>query len=462
MGTMSIGEERSVFELINAKIKHPPKRIHFVGIGGVSMRGLAAATALMGHRVSGSDRDARVLDLLELGISVSVGHTGEESMGADLVVRTHAVSDGCPAIACARERGIAVVSRAEYLGALMMGYNRRIGVSGSHGKSTVTAMLSKIYESADKNPTVFAGANLRSGRPYILGGREVLIAEACEYRNSFLSFPLDTALILNIEYDHPDFFTSRESLERSFFSFAERAGKAIVNIDSPACERLFFGLKNRKISFSMLRDADYRYKITRGERGERRVTLYRRAREILRANLSVFGDFNATNAAAAAVAAFEEGLDAEKIKRGLEGFSGLSRRLELIGRLGECAVYYDYAHHPTEIAAAIGAVREMTGGEVTVVFKPHTFTRTKALYSDFVSALRLADRVLICEIFGARESAIEGINSEALAVDIGEGAIAVKDSEILSVLPRLARGSIILMGAGDFGDLPDKIMAGGK
>ena len=459
---MSTRDERSVFELINAKINHPPKRIHFVGIGGVSMRGLAAAAALSGHRVSGSDRDARALELEKLGISVSVGHTEGESAGADLVVRTHAVSDGCPAIVGARARGITVVSRAEYLGALMMGYNFRIGVSGSHGKSTVTAMLGEIYTSADKNPTVFAGANLRSGRPYILGGRDILIAEACEYRNSFLSFLFDTALILNIEFDHPDFFQSPESLERSFFSFAEQTGKAIVNIDSPTCEKLFFGLKTRKISFSMLRDADYRYKITRGARGARAITVYRRSRRILRANLSVFGDFNATNAAAAAVAAFEGGLGGEEIKRGIEGFLGVSRRLELIGLLGGFAVYYDYAHHPTEIAAAIGAVREMTGGEVTVVFKPHTFTRTRALYSDFVSALRLADRAVICEIFGARESAIEGVSGEALAEDVGKGAVAVKDSEILSVLPHLASGSIILMGAGDFGDLPDKIIAGGN
>lgn len=428
-------------------------RVHFVGIGGVSMRSLAALSRRLGFSVSGSDRDRGACDLFNGDITVTVPQSEAESEGADLVVKTHAIDDSSPAIEGARARGIPIVSRAEYLGELMRRYKNRICVSGSHGKSTVTAMLSEIFSLAGLSPTVLSGAPLQGGEPHIFGKNDFLIAEACEYRNSFLSFPADTALILNIELDHPDFFENTDALERSFLSFASSAGTAVVNIDSPSARRVYCALRTRKISFGLSDDADYQYRLQGAERGCRCFSLYRRGRKILTAALSVPGAFNAANAAAAASVAFEHGICADTVGEALKKFSGVPRRLERIGDFNSHPVYYDYAHHPTEIRAAIAAVREIEGGEVTVLFKPHTYSRTRTLYSEFVSALSTADEAVIAEIFAAREAPIEGVDNFALARDIGARAVACADDKIPETLKERALGSIVVMGAGDYGDI---------
>ena len=432
-------------------------RVHFVGIGGVSMRSLAVISRRLGFSVSGSDRDCSAQGIFGGDIAVTVPQSEGETEGADLVVKTHAIDDSSPAIVGARARGIPIVSRAEYLGELMLRYKNRICVSGSHGKSTVTAMLAEIFSLASLSPTVLSGAPLCGGEPHIFGKDEVLIAEACEYRNSFLSFPADTALILNIELDHPDFFENTAMLEHSFLSFASSAGKAIVNIDSPSALRVYSALRGKKVSFGKSDAADYQYRIIGSERGCARFSLYRRGRVLLTASLCIPGVFNAANASAAAAVAFEYGISGEVTREALENFRGVPRRLERIGNLNSHSVYYDYAHHPTEIRAAIAAVREIEGGEVTVLFKPHTYSRTKALYSDFVSALSAADAVIIAEIFAAREEPIEGIDNFSLARDIGERAVACADGKISEALKERARGSIIVMGAGDYGGIMRKI-----
>ena len=435
-------------------------RIHFIGIGGVSMYSLARLTAIMGAQVSGSDRESneRTKDLSLLGVRISIGHNENNVSDSDLVVHSHAISDDNPELCEARRLDIPTVSRAEYLGAIMLGYNTRIGVSGSHGKSTTMAMLDTIFSRLASDPTVLSGSDLPIGSPIRIGSKGVMIYEACEYKDSFLRFSPTIAIALNLEFDHPDYFESIDSLRDSFVKALSRAGRlAILNGDDENLVSIIKDIKAPVITFGSGEKNDYRYSITDYREIGFEFTLSRFGSVIRSFEINVPGAFNVHNATAAIVTAMEYGIDADAVAEAIKEYRGISGRLELIGKRFGRRVYCDYAHHPTEIISSINALKGIIREPLTVVFKPHTFSRTQALWSEFCEALSQADHLILTDIYPARESPIEGITSERLASSIG-GAIYCSDENVISFVDRRTAGSILLMGAGNMEKIKQEII----
>ena len=436
-------------------------RVHFVGIGGVSMYSLALLTMRCGAEVSGSDRadSERVRDLIMLGARVSIGHFQDSVKGASLVVYSHAIQGTNAELRTAESDGIPTVSRAEYMAALMLDYSLRIGVSGSHGKSTTVAILECIFARANRNPTVLSGANLPCGSPYRMGSKNLMIYEACEYKDSFLKFTPDIAVGLNLELDHPDYFESLEALKSSFSKALGKAREfALICGDDNNLRDIIPTIPCRVITFGSRAGNDYRYSITAFLNGGFDFTVSRFGNTIGSFRLNIPGAYNVHNATAAITVALEQGIDVESIAEAVASFSGIDGRLQYIGnRLGR-PVYLDYAHHPTEIRSVIDALRMLTARPITVVFKPHTFSRTEALWTDFIGALSLADYPVITDIFPAREDPIPGITSERLACEIGGNARYCPDDDVISLLDRHTDGAILLMGAGDFTKIKKEII----
>lgn len=434
--------------------------IHFIGIGGVSMYSLARLAINSGATVSGSDRESsdRTRELLLLGANISIGHSAENVKGADLVVYSHAIGIDNPELVEAAHLGIPTVSRAEYLGAAMLEYNNRIGISGSHGKSTTVAMLDAIFTRAGANPTVLSGAELSIGCPIRIGSRGVMLYEACEYKDSFLRFAPTVTVGLNLELDHTDYFADLDEIKLSFTKALGRASDfALLNGDDENLSSIIKNIKTRVITFGSGERNDYCYSITAFHDGAFSFTLSRFGSVVGSFELNLPGVFNLNNASCAIALAIEYGIDVEIIKEAIKSFSGISGRLEYIGSRFGRPIYLDYAHHPTEISASINALKEVTSQPLTVVFKPHTFSRTKALWQEFRCALSLADNLIITDIFPARETAIEGISSERLASEIPR-AIYCPDYDAVRTVDMQTDGAIVLMGAGNFDKIKKEIL----
>lgn len=449
------------FDNIRRILKDKSGALYFIGIGGVSMYTLARVAQNMGHRVFGSDRviGFRTRDLVSRGITVYIGHDSSHIHGASLVVYSHAISEKNPEMLAAKNLGIPLVSRAELLGAMMLSYKNRIGVSGTHGKSTTVAMLDSIFSSVLSEPTTLSGADLEIGEPLRIGGDNLLLYEACEYKDSFLHFSPTIAIGLNLELDHTDYFSDISALSKSFKKALGRASECtVINLDDEHLSEIMPELRCRVVTFGQGERAEYRYRITSFLDNGYEVDLYHGAKKLVKIRLSVIGVHNVTNAVAAIVAAIEYGIDPIAAASALEYFGGISRRLELVGRRMGRPVYYDYAHHPTEIAAGINAIKMQTHDFVTVVFKPHTFSRTASLWSEFSAALSLADHIILTDIYPAREEPIAGVNSRRLAADIGERAIFSPDYEVLPVLDNHTHGAIIIMGAGEMEHIKNEIV----
>jgi UDP-N-acetylmuramate--alanine ligase len=434
--------------------------VHFVGIGGVSTYSLAVMTLRLGCTVTGSDLvdSSRLSRLRAAGAKITVGHSAESVRGASLAVFTHAVAEDNPELLLATELNIPTVSRATYLGALMLDYKKRIGVSGSHGKSTTTAMLDAVFSHAGKSVSVLSGADLPLGEPYRLSGNDYLVYEACEYRDSFLRFSPTLAIALNLEYDHTDYFADIRALRESFASALSRAKIAVVNYDDENLNKIIKKIKARVITFGQSASADYRYRVVGFFDGGHEIEISHSGFPVGRFRINLPGVFNAQNAAAAIVASLTMGLDAEKIREGLSSFHGIGRRLEHIGDRYARHVFYDYAHHPTEIRCAIDTVRMLYGDSVTVIFAPHTYSRTKSLWDGFIRSLSLADYVALLDIYPAREKPIEGISSRRLADEIGKKATYLSRDELMSYIDRHTYGAIIVMGAADMDEIKARII----
>ena len=427
------------------------------------MYSLARLTITLGAMVSGSDREdsARTRELELLGAGVSIGHNPDNIRGADLVVYSHAISDDNPELLAARQADIPTLSRPEYLGALMQKYKRRIGVSGSHGKSTTVAMLDCIFSCAGCNPTTLSGSDLPIGEPMRIGGSGTLIYEACEYKDAFLSFSPWVAVGLNLELDHTDYFADLEAIKTSFAkAIGSATSFAVINGDDPNLKEISKSFSCRCVSFGGGEGNDYRYSISSFGEGETSFSLSRFGSVIGSFELNIPGVFNIYNATAAIVTALEYGLDANDISKAISSFRGIPRRLEYIGSRYGRRIYYDYAHHPTEIVASINALKLLTGQPLTVVFRPHTFSRTRDLWREFVGALSLADYLVLCDIFPAREEPIEGISSPALAKEIGSKAIHLPEDKILEYIDLHTEGAVVLMGAGDLENIRKSIIKG--
>ena len=428
--------------------------LYFIGIGGVSMSSLAAIAQERGYLVRGSDRTSSEITehLKERGITVFPSHQAEQVIGADAVVYTAAIAQDNPELVYARMHGIPCISRAGFLGWLMTGYRKRIGIAGTHGKSTTTSMCAEILMEAETDPTVVSGAALNDMHGcYRIGKRDFFLFEACEYTDSFLSFYPTTAVVTNVDLDHADYFHTLERVEQSFRRYIGLAEQAVVNYDDPNVRVAAEGYSGRVISFGIeSADAYYRAENIRFMHAMPSFDIYVNGSFLTHAELHVPGKHNIYDALAAAAAAHENGITAGSICRGLEKFQGAKRRFEFRGTVNGAALYEDYAHHPSEIRATLAAARQF-GKRILCVFQPHTYSRTAELFDGFVTAFADADKVIFADIYAAREANTFGISSGQLAECVQNAVYLDSFEKIAAYIRENAREGdmIFLMGAGD-------------
>ncbi|MDY5483400.1 MAG: UDP-N-acetylmuramate--L-alanine ligase [Clostridium sp.] len=397
-----------------------PQRIHFIGIGGISMSGLAEILMDEGFTVSGSDAHHSELTahLESRGATVYYGQKAENIHdGIDAVVYTAAIHPDNPELLEVQRRNIPLLTRAELLGQMMKNYKNAIAIAGTHGKTTTTSMVTEIFLQAETDPTISVGGILHSiGGNIRVGGPEFFVTEACEYTNSFLSFYPTMAVILNIEEDHLDFFKDIHDIRNSFRLFAEKVpenGAVIINGDIENHAEITAGVKGRVITFGHGAENDYTAEnITYDEYARPSFDLVVRGEKKGRLTLGVQGEHNVYNALAAVAVSVENGLSYEVISKGLASFTGTERRFEKKGVINGVTIIDDYAHHPQEIEATLTAARNYPHNRIWCVFQPHTYSRTKAFLSGFAEALSLADCVVLADIYAARETDTLGVSSE--------------------------------------------------
>ncbi|MBR5044729.1 MAG: hypothetical protein IKX66_05210 [Clostridia bacterium] len=431
-----------------AKLLFSGAFLWFVGIGGVGMAPLAKLAVLRGFAVAGEDRREEVRDAFaDAGIAVNPeGQDLPEAVSA--VIYTAAVSPDHPSLIMAQKRGVPLISRSDFLSYLMLDSPTRVTVAGSHGKTTVTAMLDRIFSHAGLSPTTVSGGTLTDGVTFRIGTGALFLVEACEYTDSFLSFSPTHALLLNLELDHVDYFPDFAALSRSAGKYLACAGTRIL---PPPLARL--AGEGGTLTFSTSDEgADLFAKKIRATADGTAAKLLFRGDPAGDLFLPVPGLHNLENALAACLTAYSVGVPIKLSASALRDFFLPDRRLTLRGRWGGALWYDDYAHHPSEIEASLSALRPLCRGTLTVAFQSHTYTRTKADLSGFASALRLADRVLVLPIFPARETDDLGISNETLALAAGEKAAAVDGfSEAAERMKKAARPDdvMVVMGAGD-------------
>ncbi len=446
---MSLYNSYYGYENLAILFKNRNLKVHFIGVLGVSTYSLARLLRDMGYRVSGSDRESgeNGKRLLSLGVELFHGHSASNILGSDLVVYSLSIDEENDEYIAARQSGIPTVSRAELMGFLMAGYRKRIAISGAHGKSTTTAMIDCILSFNLFSPTTLCGARLSTGEPLRIGERECFVFEACEYKDSFLSFCPTHSVILNIELDHTDYFFSEDEIYLSFLSESNAAKHTVINIDDILCLRLMAKTSSDTVSFGKSQAADYRYEPCATQSGSSRFKLYHKG-EVYDVSLRLFGEFNVQNATAAIALCHTIGVPIKGCIEALRGFLPIDRRQECLGLWRGCSLYSDYAHHPSEIKATLSAFRTKDNKPLLVIFKPHTYSRTKYFLSDFAKALSLADRVIITDIYPAREVDNLGISPISLVEAIGSKASYFPDDKCAEAVKDFF-GNILIMGAGN-------------
>jgi UDP-N-acetylmuramate--alanine ligase len=435
-------------------------RVHFVGIGGAGMSGIARIMLGRGIPVSGSDaKDSELLaDLREMGAVTHVGHAAEHLRDAATVVVSTAIRETNPELAAARERGLLVLHRAAALASLMAG-RRSVAIAGTHGKTTTTSMLTVALQHAGADPSYCIGGQLvTTGLGAADGSGDLFVAEADESDGSFLMFTPQAAVVTNVEADHLDNYASFDKVKETFADFVERirpGGLLVVCADDPVARSLGETAARRGLTvrtYGEAAGADYRTEgFTPRGLGSRFTVGARTLR------LAVPGRHNALNATAAYAVAVELGVSAAAAAEGLARFAGARRRLEPKGKAGGVQVFDSYAHHPTEVAADLQATRDYVGelgaGRVVAVFQPHLFSRTKFFAAEFGAALGLADEVVVLDVFPAREDPIPGVTGELVAKAVPHGRVTYEaDGNAVAgrVAALAAPGDVIItMGAGD-------------
>ena len=449
-----------------------PQAVHFIGIGGISMSGLAEILLREGFAVSGSDaRESALTHHLEqAGASVYYGQRAENlSDQVDVVVYTAAVHPDNPEYAEAARRGLPMMSRAELLGQMMKNYKEAAAIAGTHGKTTTTSMVTEILLAADTDPTISVGGILHSiGGNIRVGGSDLFVTEACEYTNSFLSFFPTIEVILNIEADHLDFFKDLDDIRHSFRLFAEKlpeTGLLIINGEIARREEICGGLPCRVVTFGAGEDCDVRAEdITYDSYGRPSFTLWENGQPGGRIRLSVPGEHNVSNALAAICTARALGISDEAIAAGLAAFTGTERRFEKKGVLHGVTIIADCAHQPQEIAATLAAARHYPHKKLWCVFQPHTYTRTKAFLEEFAQALAAADEVVLADIYAARETDTLGISSRDIAERIGKAGTPAHyfptfDEIENFILQNCSEGDLLItMGAGDIVNVGERLL----
>lgn len=449
-----------------------PLHIHFIGIGGISMSGLAEILMGEGFTVSGSDaKESPLTKSLEAkGAKIFYGQRASNIMDStEAVVYTAAIHPDNPEFAKAKEKNLPMLTRAQLLGQIMRNYDTPIAISGTHGKTTTTSMVSHILLEGKCDPTISVGGILPAiGGNIRVGESETFVTEACEYTNSFLSFFPKISIILNIDADHLDFFKDLDDIRHSFRRFAELLpsdGTLIINADIPDYQEITKELPCRVVTYGLEQEADYQAKdITFDKYGHASFTVYKNGRKTGSYYLRVPGMHNVSNALASIALGHLLGLSEEVIIKGLGSFTGTDRRFQYKGEVAGVTIIDDYAHHPTEIEATLHAAGNYPHQKIWCVFQPHTYTRTKALLPEFAKALTLADHVVLADIYAARETDTLGISSEDLQKCIQELGTPCEyfptfDEIENFLLENCSRGDLLItMGAGDVVNIGEHLL----
>ncbi len=434
------------------------RHLHFIGIGGAGMSPLAEVLYRMGYRISGSDRErtATTDRLRAMGIEVQIGHEPDLVHKADMVVFSSAVPKDNPEMAFAESNSIPIARRAEMLGELMR-EKLSIGISGTHGKTTTTGLVSEIFMYAEKDPTVLVGGVLRKlGTNGRFGTGDVLIAEADEYDRSFLCMNPSVAVVTNIEADHLDCYRDYEDIRDSFVQYIQRLptyGTLIVCADDPGAYSLCGETNATAVTYGTDENAQYRAGDITDQDSGVQFTVTRRNKPLGRINIPLSGLHNVRNATAAIAVSFELGLDFQCISDALSGFEGVSRRFETLAVEHGITIIDDYAHHPSEVRATLEAARRKNYGKVVAVFQPHLYSRTRDFAQEFATALKLADKSIVTGIYQSREQPIAGITGNTIVEKCTDADCTyVSDMcEVPSMLAHDLSGgdAVLLMGAGD-------------
>lgn len=449
-----------------------PIHIYFIGIGGISMSGLAEILLTEGFTISGSDRVPSDLThiLTQCGASVYYGQREENiTPDIDLIVYTAAIKPDNPELTAAGRLNIPTLTRAQLLGQMMKNYKTPVAISGTHGKTTTTSMIAQILLEADVDPTLSIGGVYKPiGGNIRVGSSEYFVTEACEYTNSFLSFFPKIGIILNIEEDHLDFFKDIQDIRNSFHRFAlllPEDGTLIINNDIKHVEEITAGLSCQVVTYGSSPSSNYHAsQITYDTFGCPSFHLMRKEGKEEVFSLKVHGEHNVSNALAAIALADVLGIPDDVTKKGLLAFNGTDRRFEYKGQRNGVNIIDDYAHHPTEIRATLTAAEEYPHKKLWCVFQPHTYTRTKAFLDEFADALCLADEVILADIYAAREKDTLGISSQTLQEKIqalGHSCHYFPDFEAIEnfLIENCTKDDLLItMGAGDIVKIAENLL----
>jgi len=448
-------------------------RIHFVGIGGIGMSGIAELLINLGYRVSGSDlKTSDITDhLASLGGVIHVGHAADRVEGADVVVVSSAVRPDNPEVLAARRASIPVIPRAEMLAELMR-LKYSVAVAGAHGKTTTTSIVAAVLASGGLDPTVVIGGKLISaGTNAVLGKGDFIVAEADESDGSFLRYAPAIAVVTNIDREHLDFYPDLPAIQRVFLQFIDRVpfyGLAVLCLDNEPIQDLIPQIKKRTTTYGMSPQADFQIRNVVFEGRRSRFSVYRHHRKLGRFKLNLPGIHNVYNATASIAVAVELDIPVARIQSALKDLAGVQRRLEVKGEINGVIVVDDYGHHPTEIKMTLQAARECwPGRRMVVVFQPHRYTRTRALFDEFSRAFYQSDVLVVLPIYAASEDPIEGVTARALCEGIkshGHKQVTCVDgipAAVAHLRPRLAPGDLLLtLGAGDVWKTGAEILKG--
>jgi UDP-N-acetylmuramate--alanine ligase len=436
--------------------------IHMIGIGGISMSGIAKILVNMGYKVKGSDATlSHITESLEdYGIEVIEGHSSENVEGSSIIVYSAAIKQDNPELVRAKELGIPTIERADFLGEITKQYSKTIAISGTHGKTTTTSMTSPCFIANNLDPTIQVGAQLRQldNNNYRVGNSKYFVVEACEYFESFLKFHPKIAVVLNIEEDHLDYYKNFENIKSSFKKFVElvpKDGYVIINGDDVDCIDIIKDVKGKAITFGINNEfcSWIAKDIKVNDNGCYSFTAVSE-NENIKIDLSIPGYHNIYNALATIAISASQSLDFEIVKKVLFEYTGASRRFEYVGMINGAKIYDDYAHHPTEIKATINAVKNIKHDKLWVVFQPHTYSRTISLFEEFSTAFVEADNLILTDIYAAREKDTGEVSSEALALSINEYSnnctYISKFKDIISYLKENVKENdiVLTLGAG--------------
>ncbi|MBE5905703.1 MAG: UDP-N-acetylmuramate--L-alanine ligase [Lachnospiraceae bacterium] len=449
-----------------------PVRVYFIGIGGVSMSGLAQILIDRNFSVRGSDRTPSdyTKQLERLGATIQYGEARENiTDDIDVVVYTAAVHPDNPEFAEAVRLGIPMLTRAQLLGQVMAYFDTSVAVAGTHGKTTTTSMISEILLAGETDPTISNGGILNSIKSNTrIGHSPYFVAEACEYTNSFFEFYPQYSVVLNIEEDHLDFFKDIDDIRHSFLHFmnnTKEGGCTVINGHIDNLSALTDRLQGQFLTFGLTSDMDYSAtNITYDRLGLATYTLCKKGQPVGSISLAMPGKHNVLNSLAAIAVCDHAGISMDAIRKGLSLCTGSKRRFEKKGELNGITILDDYAHHPTEIRATLEAARATDFSRIVVVFQPHTYTRTKSLFSDFVDALSLADVVVVADIFAARETDTLGMSAELLSNALKEAGtesyyVGNFDSIQKFLIKKCMNGDLLItMGAGNVVEIGENLL----